>query len=101
MYKISKQAVVFLVIASLVLVPFWSAGLAQDQLAEHSINPDARMVGDLVLVRPLGIIGTTAGAVLFVLSWPFSALGGNSQEAFQKMVAEPAKYTFKRPLGDF
>jgi len=101
MYKIPKQAIVFIVIASLIFIPFWSAGLAQDQLAEQSINPDARMVGDLVLVRPLGIIGTTAGAVLFVLSWPFSALGGNSQEAFQKMVVAPAKYTFKRPLGDF
>lgn len=100
MSKISKQTIVFLVIASLVLITSWSAVLAKDQLDEQSINPDTRMVGDLVLIRPLGIIGTAAGSVLFVLSWPFSALGGNSQEAFQKMVVEPAKYTFQRPLGD-
>ena len=100
MSKTSKQTIVFLVIASLVLIPSWSAVLAKDQLDEQSINPDTRMVGDLVLIRPLGIIGTAAGSVLFVLSWPFSALGGNSQEAFQKMVVEPAKYTFQRPLGD-
>jgi len=38
---------------------------------------------------------------IFVVSVPFSALGGNSQEAWNSLVVSPADYTFKRPLGHF
>ena len=41
------------------------------------------------------------GALVFLVSWPFSALGGNSDEAWQTLVVSPATYTFKRPLGEF
>jgi hypothetical protein len=34
------------------------------------------------------------------VSLPFSAMGGNTKTAFNKMVADPAAFTFKRPLGD-
>lgn len=59
-----------------------------------------KMVVDALVVRPLGILGTAAGTLVFVVSLPFSALGGNTDAAFQKLVADPAAYTFTRPLGD-
>ncbi len=59
------------------------------------------MVGDTFLVRPLGIATTIVGAVVFVVSLPFSLLGGNVDEAGHDLVAAPAKFTFARPLGDF
>jgi hypothetical protein len=31
---------------------------------------------------------------------PFSLLGGNVGESAEKLVAEPARYTFTRPLGE-
>jgi hypothetical protein len=31
---------------------------------------------------------------------PFSAMGGNFGESFDKLVKEPAAYTFTRPLGE-
>lgn len=61
----------------------------------------AAMVGDTVLVRPLGIVATVVGAAVFVVSLPFSLLGGNVKEAGHDLVAAPATFTFKRPLGDF
>jgi len=41
------------------------------------------------------------GTAVFIVSLPFSALGGNTKIACQKLVKDPAKFTFKRPLGDF
>jgi len=38
---------------------------------------------------------------VFIASVPFSALGGNTKEAYEEMVKKPARYTFKRQLGDF
>ncbi|MEE4609135.1 MAG: hypothetical protein V2L15_09625 [Desulfobacteraceae bacterium] len=58
------------------------------------------MAVDVLLLRPLGLVATVAGAVLYVLSLPFSAAGGNTEEARQKLVEEPACYTFQRPLGE-
>lgn len=57
------------------------------------------MLFDLVFARPFGIAATVLGAGFFVISLPFSALGGNAGMAYQNMVVAPAKFTFKRPLG--
>jgi len=59
------------------------------------------MTADIALARPVGAVATVTGLALFVISSPFSALGGNSQEAWDNLVASPAQYTFKRPLGHF
>jgi len=57
------------------------------------------MTGDVLLVRPLTLVATVIGAGLFVVSLPFSALGGNVGEAGNTLVATPFKATFMRCLG--
>jgi len=57
------------------------------------------MIFDLVFLRPVGLLATIGGTVAFVLSLPFSALGGNVGEAAEKLVVDPARFTFVRPLG--
>jgi hypothetical protein len=57
------------------------------------------MMFDAALMRPMGVVATVGGAVVFVLSLPFSALGGNVGEAADQLVVAPAKFTFVRPLG--
>ena len=52
------------------------------------------------VVRPLGMAATAVGAVIYVISLPFSLAGGNEAEARQKLVVDPATYTFTRPLGE-
>ena len=59
------------------------------------------MLADTVLVRVPMMAATAVGGVTFVVTLPFSALGGNVGEAGQILVVDPAKYTFVRPLGVF
>jgi len=73
--------------------------VAQDEMPGGKGSAEA-MIGDLVIVRPLGITATAVGAVFFVASMPFSLAGMNTEEAFKKLVAEPADFTFARALGD-
>lgn len=61
----------------------------------------AAMTFDAVIVRPASFVATVAGTGLFIVSLPFSLLGHNTDKAGKRLVAEPAKYTFARPLGDF
>ena len=100
MHKIIKQSIVFVVIATLVIMPLGSISFAQDQPQNQEISGE-KMIFDFIVVRPLGIVATTVGTCFFIVSLPFSLAGGNTKDAYQKMVVEPASYTFKRPLGDF
>lgn len=57
------------------------------------------MAADAFLVRPVMLGGTVLGAGIYVVSLPFSLLGGNAGEAGDKLVARPFKATFLRCLG--
>ena len=56
---------------------------------------------DLAIVRPIGIVATAAGAVVFVVGAPFSLLAGvdSLKDTFDILVADPAQSTFFRCLG--
>lgn len=60
---------------------------------------DFAMAGDVLIARPLGLVWTVAGSALFVVSLPFTALGGNVKQAADTLVVGPAKETFLRCLG--
>ncbi len=100
MFKIVKKTLVLVMVTSLLIIPFGSTAMAQEYFEAEDPSGGA-MLFDLFIVRPVGIVATAVGAVAFVLSWPFSILGGNSGDASQKLISEPAAYTFKRPLGEF
>ena len=59
------------------------------------------MLVDGIVIRPLGIVATLIGSVVFVVTLPFSFLGDNVDDAAQSLVKDPAKMTFIRPLGEF
>lgn len=92
--------------ALIVLVAALSLGVAGPAAAiddyAGSGTPSAAAMGvDVALVRPLSLGATALGAGLFVVSLPFSLLGMNVGDAGRRLVVEPGKYTFVRPLGDF
>lgn len=67
----------------------------------ESVEPSGgEMLADAFLVRPFMLVGTVVTTATFIVTLPFSALGGNVDEAATKLVAEPASYTFIRPLGE-
>ena len=100
MKKIAKQPTVLLLIITLVFIPFRTSALAAGQTVDEE-NSGALMTADLILVRPLGIVAIVLGCAVFVVSLPFSALGGNTKQASQKLLQEPATFTLTRPLGEF
>ena len=99
MFKVQKPLIIF-VILTLMFVPFASTALGQEYFETEDPSGGA-MIFDLAVVRPMGIIATAIGSVFFVISSPFSALGDNIGTAGEKLVKEPAAFTFKRPLGEF
>lgn len=61
--------------------------------------PAYAMVGDLLIARPLLIAATVVGTGVFLVSLPFSALGGNVPEAADALIGSPGREAFARCLG--
>ncbi|MEZ5542273.1 MAG: hypothetical protein R3F42_09525 [Pseudomonadota bacterium] len=85
-----------LAVTQLASVPTAAAG----SFAADDEPSGGAMLADLFMLRPVMLIGTAVGVTAFVVSLPFSALGGNVGEAADHLVMKPVKYTFVRPLGD-
>ena len=95
-----KQSIVFLLAAVLAFTWAASPALAAEKKYVTGEDRDPKaMMFDLVVLRPLGLVGFAVGTAFFIVSLPFSVLGGNTGEAARKLVLVPAKYTFTRPLG--
>jgi ABC-type uncharacterized transport system permease subunit len=94
-----KRYTAILVILTLVGMSFAGAAGAA-VIGEDDQITAGKMAADALIVRPLGIVATVVGSVLFVVSLPFSALGGNIGEVGKRLVVDPALFTFKRPIGD-
>ena len=74
--------------------------MATPTFAVGSDEPGAAaMALDLLVARPFGLIITTVGTAVFLVSLPFSAAGGNVNNASEKLVLGPARETFVRCLG--
>jgi hypothetical protein len=59
------------------------------------------MMWDALVMRPVGIVGTAMGSVVWLVSYPFAYLGGNTDASTEALVQNPFEWTFQRPLGEF
>jgi len=101
MLPYQKTFITWCLISGLTMLPFGTFAATVDGSQAVEKNSSEVMTVDIILVRPLGLVATLCGSVIFLVSSPFSAMGGNTQEAWDVLVAEPAEFTFKRPLGHF
>ena len=83
----------------MIMVPL-GAGAALLENEDPQIDAGS-MIVDALVARPVGMVMTVAGLGMFIVSSPFSALGGNFCQAWNTLVIYPGKFTFVRPLGDF
>ncbi len=92
--KVLATMLISLISLSMLTTP----ALAQDPRSEVS---GEGMVFDFIILRPLGIVTTTAGCAFFLVTLPFTVWSSERiKQSGKCFIAEPAAYTFVRPLGD-
>jgi hypothetical protein len=79
---------------------FVSSAYASDYDINSERPSGGAMLADAVLMRVPMTAVTLVGAGIFIVTLPFSALGGNVGEAGTKLVKEPFEYAWLRPLGE-
>ena len=101
MFRVRMQSGVALLVAILFL---WATSLIH---AAEDVSYTARtetvsaetIIADGLLLRPGGLVATVVGTAVFVVTLPFSIPTKSVDKAAQKLIVDPAKYTFVRPLG--
>ena len=59
------------------------------------------MIADVLIARPAGLVAIVIGTAAFIVALPFAAISGSVEPVARTLVAEPFKFTFTRPVGDF
>jgi hypothetical protein len=92
-----KRMIIFLMVSFFVL-SFNAFVLAKDEPAGDLSTPE--VVGDLLWVRPLGIMNVGLGAMFYVISLPVTMPLGKAEEAKEFLFTYPYYYYIKRPLRE-
>jgi hypothetical protein len=95
-----KVAMITLLMAVLVIGPLVPAVSAAEQM-EREKPSGGMMMWDTLAMRPIGICATVIGSAVWLVSYPFAYLGGNTDAATEALVQAPYEWTFERPLGEF
>jgi hypothetical protein len=61
---------------------------------------DELVIGDLILVKPLGFAALIAGGVTYLVSLPVTLPLGWKEKAYKSLVKKPYEFTFQRELGE-
>lgn len=76
------------------------AAVAEEYSGLNDAPSPQAMALDLLVIRPISLVATVVGVGIFVLDIPFALMRGESpSEPAQRLVVEPARYTFTRRLG--
>ncbi len=88
-----------MIIVALIVVTLISSSVPA--LANDGAYVAGAMVVDVFIGRPMGIVATVLGTAVFIVALPFAALSGSVEPVARTLVADPFKFTFARPVGDF
>jgi hypothetical protein len=102
MFSILRGRVATVALCALVLglaAPVHAESLSVNRSVDERAVP---VVMDALFLRPVGLVMTIGGAVLYGVSVPFVAMTRPSDIAgpLEPLVLRPARYTFVDPLGE-
>jgi hypothetical protein len=97
----SKKLLAAVILPFFLMAVFSTTALSEDDREIPENITAHAMAWDAFVVRPVGVVSIGIGSVIFGITWPLAALGGNTDVTFEKLIAEPVSFTFRRQLGDF
>ena len=98
MKRYRKKIMLFVALGCVLFSSAGAPALAEESDSDSDISA-VSIVGDFFILRPMGIVAQIAGASLFVVTYPVSATMGNVDAVKKKLIDDPAKFTWGRPLG--
>lgn len=98
-----KRAVSMVVMISVLLMSMASLVRAEEgspQLTEEKNITAEKILADVFVLRPVGIVATAFGAATYLVALPITLITKSHDTVGKRLVGDPWKYTFQRPVGD-
>src|SRR4029450_427712 len=100
MFRSRMQSGIALLVVALFLCATSLVHAAENSYMARTEEVSAEeIIVDGLLLRPSGIVAPVVGTAVFVVTLPFSIPTKSVDKAAQKLIVDPARYTFVRPLG--
>jgi len=88
--RTAKYKLLTLLISASLAFASMQPALAAIEIDETDFGPSYEtMAVDTVVGKPLQLIAAVAGTAAYIVSLPFSLIGGNAEQAQQKLFVEP------------
>jgi len=103
MRTIIRKSVLVFTVFVMVIVPFtaFAQEYAQDPFQKKEEVSSGVIAFDALIVRPVSLGAILAGSLIFVIALPVTSFTGETRMTYEKLIKDPARYTFKRPMGEF
>jgi hypothetical protein len=98
-----------IIIGIVAMVLYGIVGLPPVVWAQETYTPQqmetkptgTEIMFDLLVMRPVGMVGLAMGTTLFVAALPFLLVTGSAENAADTLVDEPFTFTFVRGMGQY
>ncbi len=101
--RIGRRALATLVVVSMLALAGNAFATERSLDTEEGAEKTSPVVFDLFVLRPMGMVGTLIGTVLFIAPvMPLTLITrpGDIGKPFHVMVVKPARYVVADPLGE-
>jgi hypothetical protein len=99
MRRRKNKPIVLLALGAFLLTSLSLPVFAQEEDFRAAEISGGTVMLDLIILRPLGVIAQIGGLALCAVALPVGGIMGNSEQVAEKLIVEPAKFTWGRPLG--
>jgi hypothetical protein len=98
-FKLAMTSVAVLTTLMLLSASFVYAEGDPVQSVDQTDITAEKILADVFVLRPLGIVATAFGAAMFLVTLPITLPLNNQDVVAKKLVGNAWDYTFKRPVG--
>lgn len=100
-FKMTVSVVALVSVLLMFTSSFVGAEGLDPQLDNEKDVTAEKILVDVFLLRPVGVVATAFGVATFLVTLPISATTNSHETAGKKLVVDPWNFTFKRPVGSF
>ncbi len=93
-----KKLITVLSLAALLTLP--ATITPASDMTDYEETDGTAIVLDVLIARPLGIASLALGTVIFIVALPYTIPSWTIGRTADKLVADPFRFTFLRPVGE-
>lgn len=98
-FKMAVSAVTLVSVLLIFSASFVKAEETEPQLTDQKDVTAEKILVDVFLLRPVGVVATAFGAATYLVSLPVTLTTKSHEIVGKKLVGDTWNFTFKRPVG--